>query len=381
MMFRIGIVAGEVSGDLLGAQLIQDIRKKYPNIEVIGIGGEYLIENGCKSLFNMERLSVIGIFEIFGRYFELLRIRKKLANYFISKPPDIFIGIDAPDFNLTLEETLRAQGIKTVHYVSPSVWAWRENRLKKISRAVDLMLVMFPFELPYYEKNNVLARFVGHPLLNQSTEEIDKNKTREALGLPIDKTIVALMPGSRQSELKQHVSIFLQTALWCQQRHENLHFVTNLVDNHAKEIFNKTIGRICPELPISIFINDSREVMKASDVLLLASGTITLEAMLLKKPMVVAYRVSWFTYQIFKRLIHAPYAALPNLLAGKLLVPEHLQDDCVVDRLGADLLFWLTNNDAVEKLVDEFDVIYQSMSQEKKYSAADAVLSLISAHN
>ena len=253
-MLRIGIVAGEASGDLLGAQLIKDLKEKYSDIEVVGIGGKHLIENGCKSLFNIERLSVVGIVEVLGRYVELLGIRNKLTNYFLENRPDVFIGIDAPDFNLTLEENLRKQGIKTVHYVSPSVWAWRENRLKKISRAVDLMLVLFPFELPYYDKYNIAARFVGHPLAVQLKKTFDKNEIRQDLGLPKDKTIIALMPGSRRSELKQHTAIFLKTALWCQQRHENLYFVTNLIDEHARDMFNQSINEICPELPISILM-------------------------------------------------------------------------------------------------------------------------------
>jgi len=246
-MFRIGIVAGEASGDLLGAKLIQDLKKKYSDIEVVGIGGKHLIENGCQSLFDMERLSVMGIFEVLARYCELLGIRRKLTKYFIENPPDIFIGIDAPDFNLTLEENLRSQGIRTVHYVSPSVWAWRESRLKKISRAVDLMLVLFPFELPYYEKNNITAQFVGHPLATQLNETPDKNGVREVLDLPRDKVIIALMPGSRKSEINQHSSIFLETALWCQERHDNLHFVANMVDEQAREIFSKAINEICPD--------------------------------------------------------------------------------------------------------------------------------------
>lgn len=376
-MLRIGIVAGEASGDLLGAQLIKDLKEKCSDIEVVGIGGKHLIENGCKSLFNIERLSVVGIVEVLGRYVELLGIRNKLTNYFLENRPDVFIGIDAPDFNLTLEENLRKQGIKTVHYVSPSVWAWRENRLKKISRAVDLMLVLFPFELPYYDKCNIAARFVGHPLALQLNKTFDKNETRQALGLPTDKIIIALMPGSRRSELKQHTAIFLKTALWCQQRYENLYFVTNLIDEHARDIFNQSINEICPELPISIFTGDSRRVMQASDQLLLASGTITLEAMLLKKPMVVAYRVSWFTYQIFSRLNHAAYAALPNLLAGKLLVPECLQHNCTVEKLGAELSIWMSNFEAVEALKMEFDTIQEEMVQQENHSAADAILLLL----
>jgi len=376
-MLRIGIVVGEASGDLLGAKLIKEMKEKYSDIEIVGIGGKHLMENGCQSLFDMERLSVMGIFEIFARLIELLSIRKKLTNYFIDNPPDVFIGIDAPEFNLTLEEKLRNKGIKTVHYVSPSVWAWRGYRINKISRAVDLMLVLFPFELAYYDKKNITARFVGHPLASQLNKIPDKNSAREALGLPRDKTIIALMPGSRRSELKHHAAIFLETALRCQQRHENLHFVTNLVDENAKDIFTQSINTICPELPISIFTDDSRHVMQASDLLLLASGTITLEGMLLKKPMVVAYRLSWFSYQIASRLIHTPYAALPNLLAGRLLVPECLQYDCTPEKLSAELSAWLNNESATEELKHEFDVIHQGMIQQQNHSAVDEIISLI----
>jgi len=376
-MLRIGIVVGEASGDLLGAKLIKEMKEKYSDVEVVGIGGKHLIENGCQSLFEMERLSVMGIFEIFGRLIEILGIRKKLTNYFINNPPDVFIGIDAPEFNLTLEEKLHSQGIKTVHYVSPSVWAWREYRMKKISRAVDLMLVLFPFELAYYSKKNIKARFVGHPLATQLNKIPDKNGAREVLGLPGDKTIIALMPGSRKSELNQHSLIFLQTAIRCQERHENLHFVTNMVDEQAREIFSKAINETCPDLTISIFTDDSRRVMEASDLLLLASGTITLEAMLLKKPMVVAYRLSWFSYQIASRLIRVPYAALPNLLANKLLVPECLQYDCTPEKLSAELSHWVNNEPAIDELKHEFDVILQGMVQQKNHSAVDEIITLI----
>lgn len=376
-MLRIGIVAGEASSDLLGAQLIRDIKKQRSDIEVIGIGGKHLIASGCHSLFDMERLSVVGIFEVLGRCFELLNIRRKLASYFCTHPPDVFIGIDAPEFNLTLEKTLRKRGIKVIHYVSPSVWAWRENRLKKISLAVDLMLVLLPFELPYYQKSNIKARFVGHPLAEKLNKRSNKKEARRSLGLESSKTIIALMPGSRHSELKNHLLIFIKTALWCQRHHQNLHFVSSVINEDFKEIFTQAIRTTCPELPISIFIDDSIRVMEASDVLLLSSGTITLEAMLLKKPMVVGYRLSWLTYQIVKWLIHTPYIALPNLLGGKLLVPECIQHDCTPEILGSKLSYWLNNRDAVEQLQREFSDIHQQMLQKEEYSAADAVLSLL----
>lgn len=376
-MLRIGIVAGEASGDFLGAQLIKDLKVDYPDIEIIGIGGTHLMANGCQSLFAMERLSVVGISEVLGRYFELLGIRNQLIKYFTKNPPDVFIGIDAPDFNLTLEEKLRGIGIKTVHYVSPSVWAWRKSRLKKISRAVDLMLVLFPFELPFYERKKISARFVGHPLAIQLNEKFNKNDVRKELELSKDKIIIALMPGSRRSELKKLVSIFLKTAILCQEQYKNIHFVTNLLDEHCRDFFVNSINKLCPSLPISIFIADSKRVMQASDVLLLASGTITLEAMLLKKPMVVAYRFSWISYQIFRRLIHTPYGALPNLLADKFLVPECIQYDCTPEKLKTELSIWLNDKGAVQNLKKVFEVIHQGMIQQENCSAADAIKTLL----
>lgn len=376
-MLRIGIVAGEVSGDLLGARLIKEIKEQYSDVEVVGIGGKKLIEQGCRSLFDMQLLSIIGFSELFSRFFKILKIRKQLVEYFLNNPPDVFIGIDAPDFNLVLEEKLRANGIKVVHYIGPTIWAWRRYRLKRIARAVDLMLLAFPFELPYYQKHNITARFVGHPLANQLQTTMNQHDARDALGIPIDKRIIALMPGSRFRELKHLVPIFLQTALRCQQQHSDLHFVVNAIDMDAKQMLDDALQSIGQQLPISIFIDDSIRVMQASDVLLLASGTITLEAMFLKKPMVVAYKTSWLSCQIFKRLSYIRYIALPNLLANKLLVPEYVQHDCRPEVLSSALSAWLCDSDAVAQLQREFVAIHQCMLQEENNSAMHAVLSLI----
>jgi len=316
-MLRIGIIAGETSGDLLGADLINAIRKFHSDIEVIGIGGERLIEAGCQSLYPIERLAVMGISEVFTRYYELLNIRHKIKQYFIENPPDVFVGVDAPDFNFPLEKALRSSGIKTIHYVSPSIWAWREYRLKSIAQSVDLMLTLFPFEPPYYEKYGIPVKFIGHPLAKKINIKMDKSAARTRLHLPLDKNIIAIMPGSRYSELNRMIVPFLRTADWCIKRTNNLHFVANLVNEDAKRIFMEKMEEFTPEIQISIYTGQSLDVMEAADVILLASGTVSLEAMLLNRPMVVAYKVSWLTYQIAKRLIRIPYVSLPNILAGR----------------------------------------------------------------
>ena len=376
-MLRIGIIAGEASGDLLGADLICAIRKHNPDIEVIGIGGERLIEAGCQSLYPMERLSVMGISEIFSRYFELLNIRRRIKQYFMDNPPDIFIGVDAPDFNFPIEKVLHNSGIKTIHYVSPSIWAWREYRLKSIAQSIDLMLTLFPFEHPYYEKYGIPVRFVGHPLAKKINIKTDKSAARTRLHLPMDKNIIAIMPGSRSSELNKLIEPFLHTANWCSERTSHLHFVTNLVNENAKNIFMEKIRKIAPEIQISIFTGQSLDVLEAADVILLASGTIALEAMLLKRPMVVAYKVSWLTYQIAKRLIRIPYVSLPNILAGRRIVPEYIQYDCRPEIMGPAILKWLNDKQAVADLVCDFTEIHQKIQPPPDQLIAKAVLDII----
>ena len=376
-MLRIGIIAGEASGDLLGADLICAIRKHNPDIEVIGIGGENMIAAGCQSLYPMERLSVMGISEIFSRYFELLNIRRRIKQYFMDNPPDIFIGVDAPDFNFPIEKVLHKSGIKTIHYVSPSIWAWREYRLKSIAQSIDLMLTLFPFEHPYYEKYGIPVRFVGHPLAKKINIKTDKSAARTRLHLPMDKNIIAIMPGSRSSELNKLIEPFLHTANWCSERNSHLHFVTNLVNENAKNIFMEKIRKIAPEIQISIFTGQSLDVLEAADVILLASGTIALEAMLLKRPMVVAYKVSWLTYQIAKRLIRIPYVSLPNILAGRRIVPEYIQYDCQPEIMGPAILKWLNDKQAVADLVCDFTEIHQKIQPPPDQLIAKAVLDII----
>ena len=324
-MVRIGLVAGEASGDMLGAGLLYELKKNVENLSIEGIGGEKLLKSGMEILFPMDRLSVMGITEVLGRYFELKSLRGDLRDHFIRNPPDIFIGIDAPDFNLWLEKELRKAGIKTVHYVSPSVWAWREYRIKKIHEAVDLILNLFPFESGLYDKYSIPNRYVGHPLADKISGDSNLKNARRELGLPSDKTVVALLPGSRLTEIKKITAPLLKAAEISQSKNNNLYFVSGLVNKNSLNCFKEIKNKVVPDLNIDIHVGKTHRVMEAADIIMLASGTATLEAMLFNKPMVVAYRLSWITYFIVRLLATIPYASLPNILAGKKLVSECLQ--------------------------------------------------------
>ena len=376
-MLRIGIVAGEVSGDILAADLINALKKRRGDIEVTGIGGSRLREAGCILLYPMEKLAVMGIAEVLGRYLELWYIRRSVRDYFLANRPDVFIGVDAPDFNFPLERALRGAGIKTIHYVSPSVWAWREYRLRTIARAVDMMLTLFPFENACYEKHNIPVCFVGHPLARKIAMHTDKRQARKRLGLPEDKTIIALLPGSRVSELEKHVRPFLQAAVWCRQKMDNLHFTSSLVDEKATTYLRDNAAIIAPQLDLTVFTGRSLDVMEAADVVLLASGTAALEAMLLKRPLVVGHKVNWLTYQIARRLVRIPWVSLPNILAGRKIVPECLQDACTPENLGREILNWLQHPDQAETLVKEFTRLHRLIRTDSDEVLVDAVLRVL----
>ena len=378
-MPSIGIVAGEVSGDILGADLISAIRKQCPDTQFVGIGGDRMKNAGCVCLYPAEKLSVMGFSEVFRHFLELLSIRNTIKSCFLNDPPDVFIGIDAPDFNFPLERRLRKEGVKIIHYVSPSIWAWREYRLGSIAKTVNMMLTLFPFESAYYEKYNIPVRFVGHPLASKIDLEPNQVAARIQLGLPENDRIIALMPGSRKSELNKLVEPFLKTALWCDQHAGKFHFLANLVNEDAREYFEKNVRKISPNIQISTYTGKSLQVMAAADVVLLASGTAALEAMLLKRPMVVAYKVNWLTYQIAKRLVKVPFVSLPNLLAGKELVPEYLQHDCRPELMGKAIMKWLEDKNSVINLVGEFRNIHDQIRLESSDIAATTVLEIIDA--
>lgn len=368
---RVALVAGEASGDILGSGLMQAIKQRYPNAEFIGVGGSRMEAEGLKSYFPMERLAVMGLVEVLGRLFELLGRRRQLARDLIAAKPDVFIGIDAPDFNLGLELKLRRAGIKTVHYVSPSVWAWRQKRVLKIREACDLMLTLFPFEAQFYDEHQVPVRFVGHPLADAIPQQADRAGARAALDLPHDEPVVALMPGSRGGEVARLGELFLDAAIRLRALRPGVRFLLPCATPERREQLEQMLaGR---DLPLTLLNGRSHEALAACDAVLIASGTATLEALLYKRPMVVAYRVAPLTYRILKRLVKSSYISLPNLLAERLLVPELIQDAATPEAL-AQAVAPLIDGGQVQ--TEGFDVIHRALRRDASVSAADAVLKL-----
>ncbi|MFV9653785.1 lipid-A-disaccharide synthase [Pseudomonas sp. NY15366] len=368
---RVALVAGEASGDILGSGLMQAIKARHPDAEFIGVGGARMEAEGLKSYFPMERLAVMGLVEVLGRLFELLGRRRQLARDLIAAKPDVFIGIDAPDFNLGLELKLRRAGIKTVHYVSPSVWAWRQKRVLKIREACDLMLTLFPFEAQFYDAHQVPVRFVGHPLADAIPQQADRAAARDALDLPQDGPVVALMPGSRGGEVARLGELFLDAAIRLRSLRPGVRFLLPCATPERREQLEQMLaGR---DLPLTLLNGRSHEALAACDAVLIASGTATLEALLYKRPMVVAYRVAPLTYRILKRLVKSPYISLPNLLAERLLVPELIQDAATPEALAQTVAPLI---DGGQVQTEGFDVIHRALRRDASVSAADAVLKL-----
>lgn len=374
---RIGIVAGESSGDLLGAGLIKEMLALRSGLRFDGIAGPKMIAEGVRSLYPMDRLSVMGISEVLGRYFELSRMRKDLIQYFIKQKIDLFVGIDAPDFNLGIERQLHDAGIKTVHYVSPSVWAWRQYRVKKIARSTDLMLTLFPFEATFYQQHGVPVKFIGHPLADMIPVEGNMQASRNLLGLPEDKQIIALLPGSRSNELHYLGRSFLDVAHYCQKKMDNLHFVIPLANPERRKQLEEIMRTFSDTISVTLIDGMSRECMAASDVVLLASGTAALEALLLKKPMVVAYRLAPLTYWIAKRLVKLSHYSLPNQLLTEPVVPEYIQDDIKTEAVGDNLLSYLSDKESYQSVANEFEKIHIMLKKDASKQAAIAVLELV----
>lgn len=379
-VLRIGIVAGEVSGDLLGADLIKSLCKFSSRpIEFCGIGGARMLAENFHTLFDIERLAVMGFVEPLKRLPELLRMRRALREHFLNWRADLVIGIDAPDFNLDLELWLRERGIKTAHYVSPSVWAWRQGRIHKIKRAVDLMLTLFPFEEQFYRDHAVPVACVGHPLADQLPLQPDVAAARVQLQIPAGKQVVALLPGSRGGEVAQVGSDFLETAAWLLQRHADLHFVLPAANAARRAQIEALVAVRSDRLPLQILDGQSQLAMTAADAVLMTSGTTTLEAMLLKKPMVVAYRMGKWSFALVRKLVKIQFMSLPNLLAGRELVPERLQDEVRADVLGQLLLAQLDDQTLRAQLAAEFLQIHHALRRDASARAAGALLRLISA--
>ncbi|EGQ7880999.1 lipid-A-disaccharide synthase [Vibrio cholerae] len=372
---RIGIVVGELSGDTLGEGFIKAIRARYPDAEFVGIGGPKMNALGCQSLFDMEELAVMGLVEVLGRLPRLLKVKAELVKYFTANPPDVFVGIDAPDFNLRLELNLKQAGIKTVHYVSPSVWAWRQNRIHGIAAATHLVLAFLPFEKAFYDKFNVPCEFIGHTLADSIPLASDKLAARQLLGLDEQRRWLAVLPGSRGSEMKMLAEPFIATCQKLQARYPDLGFVVALVNAKRRAQFEQAWQQVAPELNFVLVDDTARNVITAADAVMLASGTVALECMLLKRPMVVGYRVNAFTAFLAKRLLKTPYVSLPNILAGEELVKELLQEHCTVDNLYHEVSRLLESDN--QALMDKFTEMHQWIRKDADQQAAQAVLHLI----
>ncbi|MCX7080297.1 MAG: lipid-A-disaccharide synthase [Pseudomonas sp.] len=368
---RIALVAGEASGDILGAGLMRALKAQHPEVEFIGVGGPLMQAEGLTSYFPMERLAVMGLVEVLGRLRELLARRKKLIQTLIVEKPDVFIGIDAPDFTLNIELKLRQAGIKTVHYVSPSVWAWRQKRVLKIREGCDLMLTLFPFEAKFYEEKGVPVRFVGHSLADAIPLNADRAAARAELGLP-NGPLVALMPGSRGGEVGRLGGLFLDAAERLRALRPGVRFVMPCASPERRVQLEELLaGR---DLPLTLLDGRSHQALAACDAVLIASGTATLEALLYKRPMVVAYRLAPLTFWILKRMVKSPYISLPNLLAQRLLVPELLQDDATAQALAQTLSPLIEGG---EEQTRGFDEIHRTLRRDASNQAAEAVLNLI----
>ena len=379
-ILRIGMVAGEVSGDTLGAGLIQALQQRYPDAQFEGIGGPKMIACGFRSLADMERLSVMGFIEPLARLPELLRIKKNLEEHFIQSPPDVFVGIDSPGFNLRVERVLHDHGIRTMHYVSPSVWAWGAKRIHDIARAVDMVLALFPFETTIYEQHRIGVRFVGHPLADQFDPDADdaagKAAARAALGLEPGTPVLALMPGSRRDEIGRLGRIFVQTALQCQALNPMLRCVLPCANAQRRQQLEEILQQENAGSNFQIFEGNAHTAMKAADLVLLASGTATLEAMLLKRPMIVCYRLAPLTWMLASRMLKVPYVSLPNLLAGEALVPEYLQHAVTVPALTANVQQLLADAQERARLAERFTGIHRQLRRDASVQAADAVIAM-----
>lgn len=369
------MVAGEASGDVLGADLIRALKKQFPKAIFEGIGGPKMQAEGFQSLFQMDRLSVMGFVEPLKRLPELLRMRRTVIKRYLENKPAAFIGIDSPDFNANIEFKLHQAGVKTVHYVSPSVWAWRQGRIKKIKKSVDLMLCLLPFEAAFYEQHQVPVRFVGHPLAGQFASQPDTQAARQQLSLDSDRPVLCIMPGSRAGEVDMMSEVFLDTAESLVASVAGLQLVIPAANNaRYAQLQDILAARLEPE--VSLILQQSHIAMAASDAVLLASGTTALEAMLLKKPMVVSYKLGALTYKLVSPFIKTPFVSIPNLLANKMLVPELIQDQAKVSHLATAVLDAL---DAAKRpaLVACFDELHQQLAVESGVIAASAIAKLV----
>ncbi len=369
------MVAGEASGDFLGAHLIRALRERVPQAVFVGIGGPKMEAAGLESWYPMERLAVWGYVEVLRHLPGLLLMRRRLAARLLATAPRLFIGVDAPDFNLSLERRLKRNGIPTVHYVSPSLWAWRGGRMKSIAASVDKMLVLFPFEETLYRSAGVPVAFVGHPLADATGDTDLTEATREQLRLPAGRKTIVLLPGSRQSELRYMAPTFLKTAKLIAARQPAVHFLVPLASRETRSIFEEAIYAAgATDLPMTVLFGHARDAIAAADVVLVASGTAALEAALARKPMVITYKMSALTFRLMKGMRYLPWVGLPNIIAGAFVVPEILQDDATPENLAQAVLNSLNDPVVARRLHDRFERMRQILKKDAAVRATEAVL-------
>ncbi|OOF82378.1 lipid-A-disaccharide synthase [Rodentibacter caecimuris] len=377
----IALVAGEISGDILGAGLISRLKAHYPNARFIGIAGPKMIAEGCETLVDMEELSVMGLAEIVKHLPRLLRIRKNVIQTMLREKPDVYIGIDAPDFNLDVELKLKAGGIKTIHYVSPSVWAWRQNRIHKIAKATNQVLAFLPFEKAFYDKFNVPCRFIGHTMADAIPLKPNREEACQFLNIDPAQRYLAILVGSRGAEVEFLTEPFLKTALLLKAQFSDLQFLVPLVNEKRRQQFEAIKARVAPDLAMHLIDGNARQVLIAADATLLASGTAALEAMLCKSPMVVGYKMKPLTYFLAKRLVKTDYISLPNLLANEMLVPEMIQENCEPALLAEKLAVYFSDEQSAVKnrhiLIQRFTDLHRQIQCDADKQAAQAVIDLL----
>ena len=376
-VFRIALVAGEVSGDFLGAGLMAAVKKQIKQVEFYGIGGPQMINEGLDSMVPMARLSVMGIGDVLWRYPELYRIRRKLINELIANPPDLFIGIDYQHFNLYVETKLKQNGIKTVHYVSPKIWAWRQKRVFKVKKAVDLMITIFPFEEAFYQQYQVPVHFVGHPLADAIPLENNTHANKKAWGYKTDDVVIAVLPGSRMGELRHMAPIFIEVIKKIQLQRPKIRFIVPMANADLLTFFEQHYRQNISGADVRVVVGCAREAMAAADLVLVKSGTATLEAMLLKRPMVVAFKWGALSHAIISPQIKIPFVSLPNLLASQALVPEFIQKNASPDKITESILGLLDDDLAEKQLQMKFKAIHNQLKQNASEKAATAVLGLL----
>jgi len=371
------MVAGEPSGDQLGADLIIALRAQCPSVEITALAGPKMCDAGCVALASIEELSVMGIVEVLRHYPRLRRLRSRITQHFLANPPDIFVGIDVPDFVLSIETRLKRAKIPTLHYVCPQVWAWRQSRVAEISRAADGVLALFPFEVPFLRKHHVSATFVGHPLADRIPLEVDRRASRVRLGVPDAGPLIAMMPGSRRQEFSRHIPLFLATAQVLATTIPTAQFLIGVMNVAAGDTLTQQCAQLAPTLPIHVVVRQSQEALMAADAALCVSGTITLEAALTKTPLVVAYQMPWLTYELLRRVVKIPRIALPNILIGRELVPEFVQNAATPERLAGALMQWLGAADSVQAYRAECLELHYALRNNAGAAAAAAILKFV----